>query len=208
MRELYTSVVGSHAWGMQRPDSDWDFWAIYQAPSREFLLGRRHEGGHESSGTLYGHGEPWDLSGFEIGHHVNHLMKGNINDVVSVFAPSVHTMGGTTPAPCWKSMFKEPGNQPWAKRELVRILSENPAKNIYNSVNGMTTKNLKKYFKPGASLDWSYRATGILTGASLDEWMAKRAKKLGQIRRMVEFGFRVLTTGKYDFKGVPLGDGG
>lgn len=208
MRGLYTSVVGSHAWGMERPDSDWDFWSIYQVPSREFLLGRRHEGGHESSGTLYGHGEPWDLSKFEIGHHINQLMKGNINHVVAVFAPRAGTMGGNwqNPAPSWKSMFKEPGNQPVVKKDLMRILAENPAKNIYRSVNGMTTANLKKYFKKGArlSIEQVNRCDHEVYVASMQE----RVKKLGQIRRMVEFGFRVLTTEKYEFKSVPLRDGG
>jgi hypothetical protein len=182
---------------MQRPDSDWDYWVIYQVPSREFLLGRRHDRGHESSGK-FADGMPWDRSSFEIGHHINNLMKNNINHVISVFGPTIddqetHTM-------TWRA------NED--KHRLIKIMSENPAKNIYNSVNGMTTKNLNKYFRTGSSLHWSYRTNGILTGDSLDEWMAKRAKKLGQIRRMVEFGFRVLTTGNYDFKGVPLRDGG
>lgn len=225
MKELYTSVVGSHAWEMQRPDSDWDFWMIYQVPSKEFLLGRRHEGGHESSGTIYGKGEPWDLSKFEIGHHVNQLMKGNINHMISVFAPSVQTMGGKSPAPCWKCMFKEPGNQSWVKRELMRIISENPAKNIFHSINGMTTANLKKFFKKGAQLEWELRpmfgdgtestvtrwsGLGFMSNArkwTLDEWMAARAKKLGQIRRVVRFAFHVLTTGEYKLDGVPLGNG-
>lgn len=206
MRELYRSVVGSHAWGMQRPDSDFDYWVIYQVPSREFLLGRRHDRGHESSG-VWPSGMPWDRSSFEIGHHINNLMKNNINHVISVFGPSLigsaNSFTDYTPRP---------------KQDLRRIMSENPAKNIFKSVNGMTTKNLKKYFASHKAFAWRWNdefLSGDLKtmvnpkGENIDHtaWLVLRAKKLGQIRRMVEFGFRVLTTGKYEFEGVPMGNG-
>jgi hypothetical protein len=181
---------------MQRPDSDWDYWVIYQVPSVEFLLGRRHDRGHESSGE-FADGMPWDRSSFEIGHHVNNLMKNNINHVISVFSMMAHNDGHATTYTYYP-----------VKGSLRRIMSENPAKNIYWSVNGMTTKNLNKYFDEGRILHWSYKTNGIYKGEELEKWIAARVKKLGQIRRMVEFGFRVLTTGEYDFRGVLLGDGG
>jgi hypothetical protein len=42
---------------------------------------------------------------------------------------------------------------------------------------------------------------------TLEEWMRRRGKKLAQIERLVQFGFRVLTEQKYELKACKLGDG-
>ena len=108
-KELYSSVVGSHAWHMEGMDSDFDYWVVYQSPTS--LLNDTHQKGHSS-----GYFEPpstvefknelhvsvpmtWDKSFFEIGLHIKELMEGNINHVIGLLAPSTHPFNGEDPMP-------------------------------------------------------------------------------------------------------------
>ena len=45
---LWRSVVGSHIWGMNRPDSDIDYYICYAVDPRDFWLGNIHDHGQMS----------------------------------------------------------------------------------------------------------------------------------------------------------------
>lgn len=145
----FQTVVGSHMWGMDTPESDKDLFRCYIAPSEDFLLGKRHDGGHQS------HSEGIDVASFEIGHVIRQLKKGNLNFIQGVMSGIMEETSGE-------------------HEELKKIVRENIAKNVYNSVHGMSYKNYKKYFdKQSLSRE--------------DE-----AKKLKQIGRVIMFGVRIL----------------
>ena len=223
MKELYNSITGSHAWQMERPDSDFDFWVIYQAPSRSFLLGNTHHGGHETKGT-FTNGIKWDRSSFEIGQHVRDLIGGNINHVVCLLSPSTYPFNGEDPDDTHKDIIKfdnkievafdYPPEKRYAyltpevahsriKLQIRKLFLSNPSKNIYKSVNGMTRHNINKYFV-------QEHRSGKFNPAYLPDTKENnfiRRKKIGQIRRLVEFGYRVLIHEKYELKPIDVQDG-
>lgn len=221
-KELYASLVGSHAWEMDRADSDYDYWIIYQTPSRSFLLGNTHRKGH-SSKSKFSDGIGWDRSSFEIGQHIRELMGGNINHVVGILAPSVHSFKGKDPTPIHKVAYFNlyPGKQspphfsppgvsfhhqsPHTpiKMKLRKLFLSDPSKNIFKSINGMTNHNINKYFVR------EHRSGKINPQFIPDtkENESVRIKKLGQIRRLVEFGFRALVSGIYDLRHVKILNG-
>ena len=239
MEELYNSITGSHAWRMERMDSDFDYWVIYRAPSRSFLLGNSHRGGHETHGhfplipsSVEDNGKSivnvpisWDKSSFEIGQHVRDLMGGNINHVVCLLSPSTVPFNGKDPGSEQRSIMFDRKvirqffqGAPWGsidrnttpikshklvKLKLRHIFKSNPSKNIYKSINGMTTHNIRKYFVPE-------HRPGKPNPAYIpntDENDPVRKKKIGQIRRLVEFGYRVLLEEKYELRPVDIQDG-
>jgi hypothetical protein len=203
MVALYTSVVGSHAWGMQHEKSDWDYFTVYQAPSRSLLLGNRHDGGHESKGE-FADGIPWDHSRFEIGHHVRELMKGNINHVIALFGPSVVLIDGTGPSEIHRKIIYDEehgGLITSVKMHLQDLFRAHPSKSIFASVNGMTTHNITKYFDEKA-------AKVSYIPPTTPENLKYRAKKIGQIQRLLEFGYRLLLHGEIKLEPVKLTDGG
>jgi len=223
MKELYNSITGSHAWQMERPDSDFDFWVIYQAPSRSFLLGNTHHGGHETKG-IFTNGIKWDKSSFEIGQHVRDLMGGNINHVVCLLSPSTNSFNGEDPDDVHKDIIKFDDkidvtfNHPPKKRsayltpevahtriklQLRKLFLSNPSKNVYKSINGMTTHNINAYFVPR-------HRSGKPNPKYLPDTVNNnfiRRKKIGQIRRLLEFGYHVLIDEKYELRPVDVQDG-
>lgn len=236
-KELYASVVGSHAWHMEGMDSDLDYWVIYQAPSRSFLLGNTHRKGHSSKGhfqifpateskdTLHINVPvSWDRSSFEIGQHIRELMGGNINHVVGLLGPSTYPFNGKDPTEIHRDVkFDDVVIRQWfqtlpygsktpstpfeshtmKKRELRKLFLSNPSKNIFTSVNGMSSHNINKYFVR------EHRSGKINPQFIPDtkENEPVRIKKLGQIKRVIEFGFRVLVSGIYDLRPVKILNG-
>lgn len=237
VKELYSSVVGSHAWHMEGMDSDFDYWIIYQSPSQSFLLGNTHRKGHSSKGhfplppSIESEDKlhinvpiTWDKSSFEIGQHVRELMGGNINHVVGVLAPSSYPFNGEDPTEIHRDVkfddvviiqwfqtlpygSKTPStpfiSHTMKKRELRKLFLSNPSKNIFNSVNGMSSHNINKYFvKEHRSGKFNPQ---FIPDTKDNE--AVRIKKLGQIQRIIEFGFRVLVDGVYDLRPVNISNG-
>ena len=223
VEELYASVVGSHAWHMEGMDSDFDYWVIYQSPSRSFLLGNTHRKGHSSSGS-FNQGIKWDRDSFEIGQHLRELMGGNINHVVGLLGPSTCPFNGENPIPLHrgvkfdyvviKQLFQ---TLPYGSRspttpvkshtkiklELRKLFLSNPSKNIFRSVNGMSGHNINKYFV-------REHKSGKINPQFIPDTKENeliRIKKLGQIRRIIEFGFRVLVDGVYDLRPVKILNG-
>ncbi len=180
---LYISLVGSHAWGMQTPTSDLDFYATYLAPTRSILCGHRHDGGRCTSVSTP---VRYDFQSFEIGHHVRQLMKCNLNHVLMVWSPSVDK----TPD------YHIIGDPP-IKTVLKNIMVSNPSKAIYHSINGMALSNLEKYFDKGRASFLPIEET----------FLRMRKKKLGQILRILRFGMKVLESNEYELSPVQLVNG-
>lgn len=220
VKELYASVVGSHAWHMEGMDSDFDYWVVYQSPSRSFLLGNTHRKGHSSSGS-FDQGIKWDRDSFEIGQHIRELMGGNINHVVGILAPSTYPFNGRDPTDIHrdikfdddaqsfqtsygsKTLYNPFNSYTMKKRELRKLFLSNPSKNIFKSINGMSNHNINKYFVR------EHRSGKINPQFIPDTKENKpvRIKKLGQIKRIVAFGFRALVSGIYDLRPVKILNG-
>ena len=119
-KELFITNVGSHMWGMNRPDSDIDLFIVYQAPSTDFLVGKAHTNSHRSMN------ENIDRVSFELGHVVSQLLKGNINYLWGVMSPKI---------------IKD-----WDRLQSLRELTtKNLSKQLYHSVHGLGLHNYKKY---------------------------------------------------------------
>lgn len=86
---LFSTLVGSHAWGMNHSQSDKDLFVCYAAPSSDFLTGISHVRSHRSDINGV------DRTSTEIGKVINQLLKNNINYLVCVLSPKTEF---TTPA--------------------------------------------------------------------------------------------------------------
>ena len=127
MKQLWKSIIGSHLWGMNRPESDIDYYVAYQAPSTDFLLGMMHEGGHNNQN------DEIDIISFEIGKIVSEVKKGNINHLMGVLSPLAEP-----------SIYRE---------ELATIIRANPCANIINSAKGMAKHNIKHFIEQRKQID-------------------------------------------------------
>ncbi len=88
MKTLFVSCVGSHMWGMQSPESDIDLVMIYIAPTKRILRGERIPPTIRQEIAARG-GEVYDTLGWEIGHLINQLIKGNVNAIWYVTSPLI-----------------------------------------------------------------------------------------------------------------------
>ncbi len=123
--KLWTTVVGSHTWRMNRPDSDIDEFTAYIVPTVDILNGRnRGHGSHfkaKAEGTV-------DRHKHEIGLIVNELIDANVNHLIGVLSPVV-------------SYQKDDE----LKRIKDLVLECGSSKACYRSINGLAYKNYKKY---------------------------------------------------------------
>ena len=123
MKTLFISCVGSHMWGMQIQESDIDLVMIYIAPTRSLLRGERISPTVRQQITARG-GEIYDTLGWEIGHLINQLIKGNVNAIWYVTSPLVIK----------PSIIQE---------ELSALVEANLCRNTYHSVKGMAQSQIK-----------------------------------------------------------------
>ncbi|MCU0638084.1 MAG: nucleotidyltransferase domain-containing protein, partial [Methanothrix sp.] len=86
MKTLFISCVGSHMWGMQSEESDIDLVMIYIAPTRAILRAERISPTIRQKIADRG-GEIYDTLGWEVGHLINQLIKGNVNAIWYVTSP-------------------------------------------------------------------------------------------------------------------------
>lgn len=186
MRHLYTSVVGSHAWDMAKSGGNWDYYNICQVPTRDVFIGRQHNGESNSGGNTR-RGTRWNMRSFEIEHHIGYLIEGNVSHIISVFAPAV--------AHVKSKRFINPND---VHLELRRILTENPSKNIFFSINKSINRNLKRYFekfivtKKGRKI----KRRDYIPPSPGNEGIRRR--KLTQMRRVLRFGYNILLHGTYE----------
>ena len=129
MKTLFISCVGSHMWGMQIQESDIDLVMIYIAPTRAILRGERISPTVRQQITARG-GEIYDTLGWEIGHLINQLIKGNINAIWYVTSPLIIK----------PSIIQE---------ELSALVEANLCRKTYHSVKGMAQSQIKSEEKPG-----------------------------------------------------------
>lgn len=118
---LFRTVVGSRVFGMERPDSDTDYFEVFVQPSVPILLGiGKYKSKHfKEDGN--------DVSHHEIGKVISQLLYGNINNI----------QGATSPILVSKevSIYKE----------LRQCVMDNLAQNCYGSINGLAHRDYHKY---------------------------------------------------------------
>jgi predicted nucleotidyltransferase len=85
---LFETMVGSHAWGMNTPESDQDIIVIYQQSTYDILAGYPYKATkpHEE---FEKNGVEYDYQYMEIGHLIDLLIKGNFNAILAVTSPVV-----------------------------------------------------------------------------------------------------------------------
>jgi predicted nucleotidyltransferase len=128
MKTLFISSVGSHMWGMQSSESDIDLVMIYIAPTMVLLRGERIFPTLRQKITARG-GEIYDTLGWEIGHLINQLIKGNVNAIWYVTSPLVIK----------PSIIQE---------ELSSLVQANLCRETYRSIRGMAESQIKSEEKP------------------------------------------------------------
>jgi uncharacterized protein len=128
MKTMFISCVGSHMWGMQSPESDIDLVMIYIAPTRAILRGDRISLTVRQQITTLG-GEIYDTLGWEIGHLINQLIKGNVNAIWYATSPLVI----------------KPSN---IQEELSALVQANLCRQTYHSIKGMAESQIKSEEKP------------------------------------------------------------
>jgi uncharacterized protein len=128
MEILFISCVGSHMWGMQSPESDIDLVVIYIAPTRAILRGERISLTVRQE-IAARDGENYDTLGWEIGHLINQLIKGNVNAIWYVTSPLVIK----------PSVIQE---------ELSALVQANLCRDTYHSIKGMAESQIKSEEKP------------------------------------------------------------
>jgi predicted nucleotidyltransferase len=132
MKTLFVTIVGSHLWQMQTPESDIDQMLVYQESTRKILEGRPIHNTKPDS-AFEQDGIPVDQKGQEIGHLVNKLIDGNMNAILTVCSPIVVT------------------DHPYL-HELRTITEQNLSKASYASINGMAISQFKDHTKRAAVL--------------------------------------------------------
>jgi hypothetical protein len=128
MKTLFISCVGSHMWGMNSSESDIDLAMIYIAPTLSLLRGERILPTVRQQIKARG-GEIYDTLGWEIGHLINQLIKGNVNAIWYV----------TSPLLVKPSIIQE---------ELAALVQANLCRQTYHSIKGMAQSQIKSEEKP------------------------------------------------------------
>ena len=137
MKTLFISCVGSHMWGMQSPESDIDLVMIYISPTRSILRGERVPPTVRQEIAARG-GEVYDTLGWEIGHLINQLIKGNVNAIWYVSSPLI-----IKPSPI--------------QEELSFLVQANLCRKTYHSIKGMAESQIKSEEEPTKRPGKGYR---------------------------------------------------
>lgn len=122
-KTIFVSCVGSHMWGMQSQESDIDLVMIYIAPTRSILRGEKipttlRQKMKALDGAIY------DTLGWEVGHLINQLIKGNVNAIWYVTSP-LHVK----PSPIQEA--------------LSFLVQANLCRETYHSIKGMAESQMK-----------------------------------------------------------------
>lgn len=182
MFELFTTIIGSHMWGMERPDSDFDYSTVYMIESENVLLGKNIRGKQKKDGID-------DITYYELLPFIENLIKMNCNYLWGVMSPII------------KYEYKN------ALRELREITSTNLAKNAFFSINGMAKHNIYHFItglrnKEGADDTVNKRWTS--KSREIDPNSVIYKKKLNVIGRSLKFGINLLTWEKCLFEKVNI----
>lgn len=121
---LWETVVGSHLWGMNKPDSDIDYFSVFNYPTKIFLQG------YNPQLSFFHHYSDHDVHKHEISKVIEQLSKCNINFIIGVMSNKIsHT-----------SKYH---------RELYEYVKNNPCKGIEHSIWGLANGNYNKYILSG-----------------------------------------------------------
>lgn len=122
-RVLFISSVGSHMWGMNRPESDIDLVVIYAASTRSILRGQKIPATIRQEIALC-RTEVYDTLGWEVGHLIDQLIRGNVNAIWYVKSPLVVK----------PSSYQE---------ELAALVAANLSRSSHHSIRGMAESQIK-----------------------------------------------------------------
>ena len=123
MKILYISCVGSHMWRMESEESDIDLVMIYIAPTRRILRGEKFPATIRQEMAAR-EGGIYDTLGWEIGHLIDLLIKGNVNAI----------WYATSPLVVMPSIIQE---------ELSDLVRANLCRESYHSIKGMAESQIK-----------------------------------------------------------------
>ena len=124
---LFTTVIGSHVWKMNRPDSDYDLFSVYVAPTRDLLMGiAKERSDHMQSPEE-------DRAVHELSTFIGQLVKGNFNYVTALYSPIIKEGKETI--------------------DEIRNIIPVPYANLYHSTKGLCESNLQKYITSGGLVE-------------------------------------------------------
>jgi hypothetical protein len=127
-RTVFISCTGSHMWGMNTPERDIDLVIIYIAPTRSLLRGERILPAVRQRLTAH-RGEIYDTLGWEIGHLINQLIRGNVNAIWYATSPLVIRPSAV-------------------QEELSTLVRANLSRATYRSIRGMAESQIRSEGKP------------------------------------------------------------
>lgn len=127
-RTLFISCTGSHMWGMNTAESDIDLVIIYIAPTRSLLRGESILPTVRQRITAH-RGEIYDTLGWEIGHLINQLIRGNVNAIWYATSPLVIRPSAV-------------------QEELSALVRANLSRATYRSIRGMAESQIRSEGKP------------------------------------------------------------
>lgn len=184
---LFRTIIGSHMWGQEHSESDKDMFKCYIFDTRSFLVGNRHDGGHQSKNEEKNE----ETNSYEIGHVIRQLLKGNVNFLWGVMSPKLD--------------FVPTNIDPNIVWDLREITKENLSKSTFYSIRGFTIHNLKHWF--GLILEKVVSVEGktlyIIKKKKLPRLVPedkKYWKILNTCARTLDFGIKLLTDGVLDFQ--------
>jgi predicted nucleotidyltransferase len=130
-RMLWETNVGSHMWGMERPESDVDVFACVISRTDSLLAGYPPARPNAFSKEAPD-GTKVDYTIFEIGHVVNQLVKANVNFLWGVFSP-IRIKVDEELRPQYD--------------EFMRLARISLSKECYHSIHGLARSNFEKYIR-------------------------------------------------------------
>jgi predicted nucleotidyltransferase len=115
-------------WKMESPESDFDLFTAYQAPTQDILIGRNYNISKHTQSTK--DGVLYDVQEHEINKIVHQIQKNNWNFVSGVLSPIV--------------IMNTIGKELDALKDYTRL---NLSKQIYHSIHGLAQHNFAKYIQ-------------------------------------------------------------
>jgi predicted nucleotidyltransferase len=125
---LWKTIVGSHMWKMNRPDSDKDYYNAVLGDSKHILLGDNYD---RSKQVINGE---TDETTFEVGKTIRELLKGNVNHIWGVTSPVIEIDS------------KE-------LQDLKKLYGQNICKNCFHSIRGLAKHNITHFLEQKREID-------------------------------------------------------
>ena len=140
---LFTSVVGSHMWKMNRPDSDIDLNMVYAVVPEDILAGDNVQRSFQF--TVVINERTFDVHTYEIGHLIHLLAKGNVNAIWAACSPlkDARDAGVSMPREIIDNHFDGvSGLGGRIQTRLDELVRANLSRESYHSIRGMAHSQL------------------------------------------------------------------